>query len=62
MRYIPIIDAGTSAKFNKGYEFFEKGLKDDVFYKINGETLWGHIWPNDGVFIDFQHPKAQDWW
>ena len=64
MRYVPILDAGTSARPlpADNYTAYQDGVKDDVFLKINGEIFIGQVWPNDAAFPDFFNPSAINWW
>ncbi len=64
MRYVPLIDAGTSARPLPidNYTQYQDGLQKDVFLKIQGETFIGQVWPNDAAFPDFLDPVAIKWW
>ena len=64
MRYVPILDAGTSARPlpQDNYTAYINGQKAGVFLKLNGETFIGQVWPNDAAFPDFFNPTAIKWW
>ena len=62
MKFVPIIDAGVSSRPGQSYQAYNDGVTDDVFIKIAGQNFVGKVWPNEAVYPDFTHPKAQSWW
>ena len=58
-RYIPIVDAGVAT----GTEGYDAGHSRDVFMKdLKGREFVGKVWPGDTTFVDFLHPKANQYW
>jgi alpha-glucosidase len=56
-----IIDPGI--KIEKGYPYYEDGIKNDCFVKYPGGKLYtGSVWPGRCHFPDFTNPKVRDWW
>ena len=62
MKFVPVLDAGISYRPNQGYQAYEKGVKDDVFMKLNGNIFVGRACSNEVVYPDFFSPNAEDWW
>lgn len=60
--YVPIIDAGIAMRQKGRYVAYDLGVEDDVFIKVNGETLVGQVWPNDAAYPDWFNPKTTKWW
>lgn len=62
MHYVPIIDAGISARSKGEYETYDSGIENDIFVKLNKEVLVGKVWPKDAAYPDFMNPKTPAWW
>ena len=62
MKYVPMLDAGISARKDSDYPYYDEGLKKNVFLKINGEPFIGMVWPNDAAFPDYFNPETVKWW
>eukprot|EP01083_Nonionella_stella_P001078 3111_1 len=61
MKYVHIIDPGISN--NTNYAPFTAGVAADAFVKdINGNILFGIVWPGTTAFPDFWKPSAKQWW
>ena len=60
MRYVPILDAGISARPNgeENYSAYREGADKSIYMKINGEDFIGQVWPNDAVYPDYFDNKA----
>ncbi len=58
---ITILDPGI--KIEKGYQAYDKALKNDLFLKYpNGQNYEAGVWPGLCAFPDFTNPKARKWW
>jgi alpha-glucosidase len=56
-----IVDPGI--KIEKGYPFFEQGVKENIFVKYPDKTNYaGQVWPGWCHFPDFTNPAARTWW
>lgn len=56
-----IIDPGV--KIEKGYDFYEQGVKDSLFLTYpDHKNYAGEVWPGWSHFPDFTNPKARSWW
>jgi alpha-glucosidase len=56
-----IVDPGV--KEEKGYDVYERGLKENIFIKYPDSTNYtGQVWPGWCNFPDFTNPKARAWW
>ena len=63
MHFIPIIDAGISARPNEPYDAYQSGVKNDVFMKLaDGSLSVGKVWPNEAVYPDFLANNTDNWW
>lgn len=63
MHFIPIVDAGISARPNEQYNAYESGVQQDVFMKLgDGSLSVGKVWPNEAVYPDFFAPNTDSWW
>lgn len=58
--YIVMVDPPVSVNDSTSYN---RGLKDDVFYKnADGSLYLGGMWPGVTAWVDWWHPNAQDFW
>lgn len=63
MKFVPIVDAGVAYRPNEGYQAYDTGKTQDIFMKNkDGSVFYGKVWPNEAVYPDFFHPKADAWW
>lgn len=63
MHFVPIIDAGISARPNEQYDAYQSGIQQDVFMKLgDGSLSVGKVWPNEAVYPDFLAPNTDGWW
>ena len=64
-KLITIVDAGFAA--DEEYQYYKEGNGKDLFIKSATSTkhngnLIGTVWPGLSAFVDFQNPKATDFW
>lgn len=63
MKFIPIVDAGISARPGQGYQAYDSGVAQDIFIKNPDGTIFqGKVWPNEAVYPDYMHPNTDQWW
>ena len=63
MKFIPIVDAGVSARPNQGYQAYDTGVAQNAFIKNpDGQLSVGKVWPNEAVYPDFMAPNTDAWW
>ena len=71
MKFVPIIDAGIGVEDDStGKNWFNDAKNLDVLIKSKqnpdnekyGNNLIGSVWPGLTGFVDFNHPKAYDFW
>ncbi|MBK0378405.1 glycoside hydrolase family 31 protein [Mucilaginibacter segetis] len=56
-----IVDPGI--KEEKGYEVYDRGVKENIFIKYPDSTNYtGQVWPGWCNFPDFTNPKGRAWW
>lgn len=64
LKFVPIVDAGISARPSANYSTYNTGVDKKVFLKMRNQTDFalGRVWPNYAVFPDFFHPNTKQWW
>lgn len=62
IQWVPIIDAGVSRRY-RHEQGYDEGIKRDIFIKNrDGGIMLGTVWPGDSHYVDWFHPKAEEYW
>jgi alpha-glucosidase (family GH31 glycosyl hydrolase) len=62
MHYVPILDAGVSARPWGNYAAYDSGVAQDLFVKASTDTDFiGNVWPNEAVYPDWYNPATSSW-
>lgn len=62
IKWVPIIDAGVSKRFNNELGYSE-GIRRDVFIKNSqGQPMLGTVWPGESHYVDWFNDKSEEYW